>query len=96
MHRQNADTIGGGIFLIGLGILFLTDWFWPGILALIGVVALVNQTLRGEPLIGLATLVFFGGLTVLIEFNFDWMIIVPVGLIAVGVLSLANNFFHRK
>lgn len=39
-------SIGGGIFLIGLAILFATDWFWPGILVLIGVTSLAEVFLR--------------------------------------------------
>jgi hypothetical protein len=34
--RKRASSISGGIFLIGLGVLFLTGWWWPGILVVIG------------------------------------------------------------
>ncbi len=39
-------SISGGIFLIGLAILFATDHFWPGILVLIGVTSMVEVFLR--------------------------------------------------
>jgi len=30
--RQDAGQISGGVFLVGLGMLFLTGWWWPGIM----------------------------------------------------------------
>ena len=30
--RQDAGQISGGVFLVGLGLLFLTGWWWPGIM----------------------------------------------------------------
>ena len=95
MKRQNADTLGGGIFLVGLGVLFLVNWIWPGILLVIGLVAFVNQALKGEPLNGLVSLILFGGAALLFTFNFDARYILPIGLIIAGVLALANNFFRR-
>lgn len=32
----------GAVFLIGLAILFATDWIWPGILVLVGVTSLLG------------------------------------------------------
>ena len=29
VRRQQASAISGGIFLIGLGVLIFTDWWWP-------------------------------------------------------------------
>ncbi len=34
--------ITGAVFMIGLAILFATDWFWPGILVLIGVTSFLG------------------------------------------------------
>jgi hypothetical protein len=95
MSKQNADSIGGGVFLIGLGVLFLLNWFWPGILLLIGIVALVNQSIKGEVVGGLVALLIFGGLTALFTFSFDWKIIGPIFLIVVGLIALVNALRGR-
>lgn len=40
----------GAVFMIGLAILFATDWIWPGILVLVGVTSLLGAYLgRSEP-----------------------------------------------
>jgi hypothetical protein len=47
-HRGNA--LVGGIWLIGLGVLFATRFWWPGIMFIIGIAAIVQCWVRGHPL----------------------------------------------
>lgn len=35
-------AISGGVFVIGLGVLWLLDFFWPGILLLIGLMIVIG------------------------------------------------------
>ena len=35
-------AISGGVFLIGLGILWYFDWWWPGILFLIAIMMMIG------------------------------------------------------
>lgn len=63
-RRQNNGSIGA-VFLIGLGFLFLTGNFFPGILVLIGVTSYMNEARRGRQERGMQTLLFFGGLALL-------------------------------
>ncbi len=90
MSKQNADTLGAGMFLVGLGVLFLLDWFWPGILGLLGIVALATQWARGNLLRGLSSLVLLGGLTILFTVGFAWEYVFPIGLIVLGLIALAK------
>ncbi|MHB1120954.1 MAG: hypothetical protein ACYC11_12940 [Bellilinea sp.] len=46
MNRKNALA---GLWLIGLGILFLVDFFWPGILILIGLSMIISAYMKDEP-----------------------------------------------
>jgi hypothetical protein len=47
-HEQSSPlsnpwrTIHGAIWIIGLGILFWKGWFWPGILILVGISAILE------------------------------------------------------
>ena len=90
MSKQNADTLGAGMFLVGLGVLFLLDWFWPGILGLLGIVALATQWARGNLLRGLSSLVLLSGLTILFTVGFAWEYVFPIGLIVLGLIALAK------
>jgi hypothetical protein len=44
---ERANAVTGGIWLIGFGVLFATGYWWPGILLLIGVTAIVEGSARG-------------------------------------------------
>ena len=48
MNRKNVIA---AVWLIGLGLLFMVDYIWPGILILIGITMIVNTTMRDEPTI---------------------------------------------
>src|SRR5438876_445365 len=41
-NAQRANAVTGGIWLIGLGVLFATHFWWPGILFLAGITAIVQ------------------------------------------------------
>jgi hypothetical protein len=49
-QQHQANRLIGGIWLIGIGILFATRWWWPGIMFLIGITAIVQCWVRGHPL----------------------------------------------
>lgn len=92
---KKADAISGGGFLIGLGALFLFDWFWPGIFLLLGIVALAGEAMKGKVWNGLVALLILGGLAAAFSFNWDWSIILPIALIGLGVLALLNSLRGR-
>lgn len=81
--NQNA----GAFFLIGLGVLFLTGNFWPGILVLIGVTSFISETGHGRQNKGLGTLIFFTGLA----FLFWTGAFFPGILILLGIMALLNS-----
>lgn len=45
--KERADAVTGGVWLIGLGVLFATGMWWPGILFLVGVTTIVQGSARG-------------------------------------------------
>jgi hypothetical protein len=94
MKPENADAVGAGVFLVGLGMIFLFKWFFPGILLVIGVASLANQAVRGRWINGLGSLLFFGGLTLVITLGIEWPIIIGVGLIGAGLLGLLRGFIR--
>ena len=57
--KKQASAISGGIFLISLGVLIITGWWWPGILIAIGLSGGAEQIFRGKTWQGIGTLAFF-------------------------------------
>ena len=48
MTDKRAGEIFGGTFLIGLALLFITGWWWPGILYVIGIALMVRAVAQGK------------------------------------------------
>lgn len=46
--NERAGQLTGGIWLIGLGLLFATGWWWPGIMFVIGVASIAQGLAEGR------------------------------------------------
>jgi hypothetical protein len=47
-NAQQANALTGGVWLIGFGILFATRYWWPGIMFLVGITAIVQGLVQGR------------------------------------------------
>lgn len=97
MTKQRADQIAGGVFLIGLGLLFTNAIsFWPGILFVIGAANIARGMAEGRAWYNIPGGVWMIGLGFLFLFHFSW----PVILILVGVsmllgYSMKGHYWHQ-
>lgn len=80
----------GGLFLIGLGVLAVFDWWWPGILVLVGLMALVGSAGAGQPRAGLYGALFMLGLALIAAFGWWW----PGILFLVGIMALLSPLLN--
>jgi len=98
--QKQASAISGGIFLIGLGVLFMTDWFWPGILLVIGLSGGAEQIFRGQIARGIGTIAFFSVIPIVVAIvqstNISWAIVGPFFLIVLGIITLVKAFYLRE
>ena len=98
-RKKQASGISGGIFLIGLGMLLYTGWWWPGIMLVIGLSAGAEQIFRGKIASGIGTIAFFSAFPIIWAIvqatDISWAIIGPFILIAIGVIILVKAFFLK-
>jgi hypothetical protein len=91
-----ADSIAGGVFLIGLGLLFATRFWWPGILFLVAIVALLEGWIGGKgwPAIQGGLWMVFIALWAMFHFSLAFLF---VGL-GIGMLvgALARPLLYAK
>ena len=98
MNKQRkASGISGGIFLISLGILIITGWWWPGIMFAIGLSSGAELIFRGKVGRGIGTLVFFSAIPIVVwifqEVSIPWTLVGPMILIGIGVIVLVKAFY---
>ncbi|MCD4686927.1 MAG: hypothetical protein K8S97_13435 [Anaerolineae bacterium] len=73
--------MGGGLFMIGLGVMFLLNIpFWPWILALIGITSVPSSIAEDGLWAGLQTLVWMGGLAIIFATGQWALILILIGL----------------
>jgi len=99
-RQRRASAISGGIFLISLGVLLYTGWWWPGIMFAIGLAGGAELAFRGKTLRGIGTLAFFCAIPVAIwiiqEAEIPWTLVGPLVLIGIGVIALVKAFYLRE
>jgi hypothetical protein len=87
--KSALEGMSGGIFLIGLGVLFLIDDvpFFPWILLVIGLASVPGSIANEGLWAGLQGLIWMGGLAVLFATNLFW----PGILILIGLSVVAGS-----
>lgn len=98
-RKQRGDAISGGIFLISLGVLMFTGWWWPGIMIALGLSSGAGLIFRGKIWQGILSLAFFCSIPVAIwiinQANIPWSLVGAWVLIGIGVIVLVKAFILR-
>jgi hypothetical protein len=98
--QRMAGAISGGIFLISLGILLATGWWWPGIMVAIGLASGAALIFRGKTWQGIVSLAFFCGIAVVVEVvrrtDVDGVVVGAMILVGIGVIILLKALFFRE
>ena len=94
--KRAADGITGGLFLIGLGVLLLTQWWWPGIMVVLGIAVGAGLIFRGRYIPAIVAMVIFFGIPILTTANIPWGIFGPMVLIGIGVIALVKSLYLRE
>lgn len=94
-HKHHHPIFWSGIgtvfFLLGLAVLAITRFWWPGILLLIGTTSLLSSIAAGRAWAGVNSAVFMFGLSVLAVTRLWW----PGILVLMAIMALLNGFHHR-
>jgi hypothetical protein len=97
--RRAASAISGGIFIVSLGELLITGWWWPGILIAIGLSSGAELIFRGRVLQGIGSLAFFCAIPLLVaavqRTDIPWTVVGGLFLMGGGVITLVKAFFLR-
>ena len=97
--KKRGSAISGGIFLIGLGVLIITNWWWPGIMFVIGLSGGGELIFRGKIWNGIWTIAFFSAIPIVIwivqKTDVPWGLVGPFILIGLGIITLVKVFYLK-
>jgi len=88
LHQQQAHAISSGVWLIGFGVLFATGYWWPGILILCGITAIVEGWALGQGWYGLQGGVWLIMFAVWAMMGFN----IAVLFVALGISVISSAF----
>lgn len=91
--KERAEQVAGGVFLIGLAVLFLGNVsFFPGILFVIGASAIARGVAEGQDWYNVPGGLSMIGIGLLFWFGFSW----PMLLIFIGASMLLGKSWHNQ
>jgi hypothetical protein len=97
--KKRASGISGGIFLIGLGVLLFTGWWWPGIMLVLGLSGGAELIFRDQIARGIGTIVFFSAFPIIWAIAkamvISWVVVGAFILIALGAITLVKAFYLK-
>lgn len=86
--------VAGGIILIGIGMLALTNWWWPGIMLIIGCALAAERFLRGEAAQAVGIFALFLaiplGVALLQDIDIPWNLVGPFVFVALGLVVVVR------
>ncbi|RIK29053.1 MAG: hypothetical protein DCC56_14435 [Anaerolineae bacterium] len=97
MNKERAELgIAGGIFLIGIGVLIMTGFWWPGILFVIGLALAADHAFHRRYVQALMAFVVCLAVGLIFAINVPWKIYGPFILISFGIVVLTRNVLFKQ
>jgi len=92
--EKKAHSLSFALFLIGLAILTLTKYWWPGIMLAIGLPLAFRQYLLGRHYDMIISLFVFLGVFITVQFSISWEILLPILFTIGGIYIFIREFFQ--
>jgi len=93
MPKRKIDAIANGAFLIGLGVVFFTNTWWPGILIPIWLALVIRQYFTERYYDLFLSSIILLGLFALSLFKFEWAVLMPVLFVVGGIYIIFREYF---
>lgn len=93
--NRERSGVAGGLILIGIGVLLITGWWWPGIMVVLGVALASERWLAGRTRDAFVTLAIFLGVPMAISLmgsiDIPWMWVIALVLIGFGIAGVVKS-----
>ena len=96
LSKRKTDAIANGIFLISLGLLFYTNYWWPGILLAIWASLAARQYLSGRVYDLAISSAILLSLFIISIIKLDWAILMPILFVIGGLYIIFREYFFSE
>ncbi|MEI8365591.1 MAG: hypothetical protein WCF65_04150 [Parachlamydiaceae bacterium] len=93
LSKRKSIAISNGLFLIGIGILYYTETWWPGILLVLWLTLAARQYLSGRKYDFAITSVILIGLFLITFFKIQSAMLIPVLFVTGGIYIIFREYF---
>lgn len=87
--EKRASDISGGVFMIGLAVLFLTNYWFPGILFVIGAASIAQGLAKGRAWYGMQGALWTIGIGLVFAFGFS----LPLLFLLIGASMVVGSIW---
>lgn len=92
--KLNPEQASGAVFLIGFGLLFITGWWFPGMLFVIAASTIAGALVAGQPWYSAQGAVWMIGIGLIFWLNLSWGVVFV--LIGISILLGWQQNEHCK
>lgn len=94
--KKKAEAISNGVLLIFLGLLFYTNWWWPGILVAIWATFATRQYLTERYQDLILTTILLLSLFVVALFQLNWDLLTPLLFLLAGGYLIFRAYYSEE
>jgi len=90
------QRISEALFLVGFGVIWASDWLWPGIVVAFGVSWGTSLAIRRKYWAATVVVSLLCLVPTMYFFGQAWSVVLPYLIIGVGATGLARAFYLRR
>ena len=96
MSSKKIEALSNGVFLIALGVLFYTNFWWPGILIALWLALATRQLLSSRKFDFIVSSLILGGIFVLSYFRISWDVVLPAFFVLGGLYIVGREYVYSE
>ena len=96
LSHKKTSALCTALFLIGLALISFFDYWWPGIMIVVGIPLAVRQYLFGKYYDVGVTLVVFLGVFITVQFHIPWKLLLPILFVIGAIYIFFRDFVESR
>ena len=96
LSHKKTSALCTALFLIGLALVSFFDYWWPGIMLVVGIPLAVRQYFHCKLYDTAITLIVFLGVYVTVQFHIPWKLLLPVLFVIGAIYIFFRDYVESK